>query len=450
MQEIANDENIVPSQEVQLEVNSGKPNTTGSESPMIPEPELFLIVEYDTEPELNLEKAVPAQKVRHEHNSEESNKPDSESLIITEAVTEKETQTSTEKKKNEQNFNLENTVPPQKMQIGLNSENPIISESEELHQIQISTEKNCPVIIPLSPDSKQCNQNVEKEINANKSTEQKSSRGRKRKIELLQLQASDECLTEKQNQLTENVVQIEESTVQRRSTRNRNSFKENGQKFDFETPVPVQKLQLDLNTEESKKSKTHKRLNKTNDFRKQYEKVNVSRISKKGQQLILCMKPLIREFYSCTICSWRSTILEEFEKHKFDHNKIIDENVFNENVINENVINENVSNEINVIKSELFTELPLTELKENPKPQRSTITLIPISPKKQNLNVKKQNKQNDLENVDNEDDDSSYDGNYDDVREEIPYESDYGPDNQDKFAQIIDRLIENNNCIICL
>ena len=141
MQEIANDENIVPSQEVQLEVNSGKPNTTGSESPMIPEPELFLIVEYDTEPELNLEKAVPAQKVRHEHNSEESNKPDSESLIITEAVTEKETQTSTEKKKNEQNFNLENTVPPQKMQIGLNSENPIISESEELHQIQISTEK---------------------------------------------------------------------------------------------------------------------------------------------------------------------------------------------------------------------------------------------------------------------------------------------------------------------
>ena len=414
---------------MQLEVNSVEPNKADSESPIIPEPELFLIVEYDTEPELNLEKGVPAQKVLHELNSEESNKPDSESLIITEAVAEKETQISTEKKKTEQNLNLENSIPSQKMQLELNSESPIISESEEVHQIQISTDENSPVIIPLSPNSKQCNRNVEKEITANESTVQK--RGRKRKKELGELQTSNKCLPEKQNKLTENVVETEESTVQKR-TRNRNSFKEAGHKFNFETPVSVQKVQLEINTEESKKYKTPKTLTKTNDFREQYEKVNVSRISKNGQQLIFCMKPLIREFYTCTICSWKSTILEEFEKHKFEHDEIIDENV---------------------IKSEPFTELPFTELKENHKPQRSTITLIPISPKKQNLSVKKQNKQNDLENIDNEDDDSSYDENYDDIREETTNENDVaddGPDNQDKFAQVIDRLIENNNCILCL
>ena len=57
-QEIAKDESIVPSQKVQLEVNSGEPNKADSESPIIPEPELFLIVEYDTEPELNYHEPI--------------------------------------------------------------------------------------------------------------------------------------------------------------------------------------------------------------------------------------------------------------------------------------------------------------------------------------------------------------------------------------------------------
>ena len=132
--------------------------------------------------------------------------------------------------------------------------------------------------------------------------------------ELEHKEVEDATKVDKAVILDSNESQI--SSYDQMSKNNSETIKDEIDKIPRGTTSDSKVLGFELN--QNQKTKRRKKMTKKSDFRHYFDLVNVTKTSKKdGKSFISKMKPLIRNFYSCSLCTqWKTTHIKEFHKHQ--------------------------------------------------------------------------------------------------------------------------------------